>query len=643
MRDIFLLGALCGVLPCAAGGNLCPNPGFENGTEGWSFRDPSYRVEQGVGIGGSAAMVFDCREYRNHHGPKCEIPAKPGRAYRFSGCIKREMVTNMVQIALVRLTKSGEWITQVIAERTNINAVDGDGWAHFEGETDYLDKDSAFLRLYVYIRNGACGRFLADDFCIEELPEDPLADLHSSAYRNAAFAGSVRFVVPVRVSPVDHDPAGLRAEFAFTDAKGVNVVRWMALAADCASITVDVGDIALGGQTVTCRLIDASGMELDSSSLRFTRLDRAPDQPVYIDGNRRFVVHGKPFFPIAITWGKSIKRSEWQTAIEKLKGGPFNVALIYESELTPADLDFFLSYGLMVKYNLKDVYTGFPKVHPPRGVKTESDEIRHVTEKVNLLKNHQGLFAWYTNDEFPPTMANRVRARHELLHQLDAGHPTVVCLDRPFTVNRFLGGFDVVSSDPYPVGSGKPLRLAADWTRTTDTQIYGLMPMLQTVQAFDWSWFQGSRKDPRFPTYEELRSMTWQQIAEGATGVNFFSYSCIYANLKGEAFDRALGDTVRVAEEVKSMTPVLLSDEPAPRIVSDQKDLSLRSWRYEGNVYLVVCDLSGKGSTPNLRLEESYSAVSCREGAEVSLLGDGSLVLKLPPYGVAVVRLTPER
>jgi len=241
-------------------------------------------------------------------------------------------------------------------------------------------------------------------------------------------------------------------------------------------------------------------------------------------------------------------------------------------------------------------------------------------------------------------MAGRVRARHELLHRLDAGHPPAICLDRPFTVGRFLGGFDVVTTDPYPIGNDKPLRLAADWTRTTDAQVYGLMPMLQTVQAFDWGWFPGSWKDPRFPTYEELRSMTWQQIAEGATGVGFFSYSCIYANLKGEAFDRAWGDTVRVASEVKAMSPVLLSLEPAPQLTAVPKDLSTRTWRYQGADYLVACDLSGSGSTHSLSLDGDYSAVSCRAGAKAVLMSDGhSVSLTLPPYGVALVRLTPKR
>lgn len=134
--------------------------------------------------------------------------------------------------------------------------------------------------------------------------------------------------------------------------------------------------------------------------------------------------------------------------------------------------------------------------------------------------------------------------------------------------------------------------------------------------------------------------MTWQQIAEGATGVGFFSYSCIYANLKGEAFDRAWGDTVRVASEVKAMSPVLLSVEPAPKFLGEKpNDLSLRTWRYEGKDYLVACDLSGKPSVRTVRFGTEYGSVSCAPGAEAALAADGAVELKLPAHGVAIVRM----
>ena len=642
MKRTFVLGSLALVLSGFAGENLCLNGDLEKGTEGWTFPDSSYRVEQGAGINGSAAIVFEAKEGRKHDGPRYEIKAKPGRVYRFSGRIKRDTVTNVVQIALVRMTKDHGWITQVVADQTDVNAVNTDGWTLFEGQTAFLDSESAILRLYIYIRNGACGRFCADDFRIEELPEDPLGDLQSSGYRNAAVSGDVTFAVPVRVNPFERKLETLTAELAYKDAAGASRVAKMRIADDLAKATLDAAAFAMGSQTVVVTLKDAAGVQLDTASLPFTRLAAEPNYPVRVDGKGRFVVNGKPFFPIGITWGMSIKRKEWTEAMAKFGNGPFNMVMVYEHDITPKDLDFFLANGMMVKYNLKDVYTGFSQVHPPAGVKTREDEIRYVTEKVRELKDHPGLFAWYTNDEFPPTMADRVRERCALLNRLDPTHPVSVCLCRPYTISAFNGGFDIISSDPYPIGHAvDSLSLAATWTRITSAQTYGLKPMLQTTQAFDWSWFPGNFKNPHFPTYEELRSMTWQLIAEGATGVNYFSYSCIYANLKGEAFDRAWGDTKRVASEVKEMAPVLLSDEPAPHVTVDPDALSLKAWRLDGKVYLAVCDLTGKASAPRLQVPGRYASVTCRDGAEATLAAGGALELKLPPFGVALVRLTP--
>ena len=621
---------------------ICPDGGFENGQGAWKLPDPSYSVQKGVGRDGSAGLVFDSPKPVKHKVPSCSCPAKPGHAYRFTGWLKRETVTNVVQIVLSWHDAKGVGMGQQIGALTANNDGLGGGWRMHEGVSPHLPEGVASVRIFAYVRDGAGGRFVLDDFCVEELPAEPLGTLFCSAYRETAAEGIVKFLAPLRLSALPSSD-GVRATLSYLDVAGGIRSKVMQMDACAASCAIDVKDMAVGRQTVRCSLVSGAGDEIAVSTLEFTRRKERPRRAVGSDLHNRLVVDGKPFFPIGITWGASIPRKDWKKAMEPVRGGPFNMAMVYNVNLTEDDLDFFLENGLRVKFNLKDVYTGCPQVHPPKGVKTEADEERFVANVVNRFKKHPAIIMWYLNDEFPTTMFPRVKRRHEFVHALDPDHPTAICLNMPKMAGAFMGSFDCIGTDPYPVPD-RPIREAAEWARQTREGTFGLRPVVQTAQAYAKKWLGSGAGDGqpgkgRMPTREEMRLMSWQQIIEGANGISYFSYSCIYAGAKGEEFDRIWGDLVAVAGEIKRLSPVLLSVEPAPKVLELTDDAIARTWRFGGETYLAVAGFSGKGGKVRARIEGEYSSVVSEIGPTAILAASGTLDLDMPPMGVAVLRV----
>lgn len=634
------MGGLAGTVDPTWG--ICTDGGFENGQGAWSLPDPSYSVQKGAGRDGSAGLVFDCPKPSKHKVPSCSCPAKPGHAYRFTGWLKRETVTNVVQIVLSWHNAKGVHMGQQIGVLMANNDGIGGGWRMFEGISPHLPEGAAFVRIFAYVRDFAGGRFVLDDFCVEELPAEPLGTLFCSAYREMASEGNVKFLAPLRLRALP-SAAGVRALFSYLDATGNGRKRDMELDAHTASCLIDVKDMAIGRQTVSCSLVSGTGDEIATSTMAFTRCMDKPRRAVDIDSHNRLIVDGKPFFPIGITWGTSIPRKDWRKAMEPIKGSPFNMAMVYEVNLTDEDLDFFLENGLLVKFNLKDVYTAFPQVRPPKGVKTKAEEERFVANVVNRFKNHPAIIMWYLNDEFPTTMFPHVKKRHEFIHALDPDHPTSICLNMPKTVGEFMGAFDCIETDPYPIPD-RPVSLAAEWARETRERTFGLRPVIQTVQAYAKKWFgsgavYGMPGKGRMPTREEMRLMSWQQIIEGANGISYFSYSSIYANAKGEEFDRIWGDLVTVAGEIKRLAPVLLSVESAPKVLEITDDAIARTWRFGGETYLAVAGFSGKGGKVRVMFEGEYSSAVSELGPNATLVATGTLDVEMPPIGVAVFRL----
>ena len=538
---------------------------------------------------------------------------------------------------------------------------DAEGRRKFRICTRVLPFDSTNFRLYFFAAKPAVGRIRYSDIRMTAYERTYAIKMASSAYRDEAFDGDVRFAVSFITDPAKEPQDSLTGTFSFKgqDGKAVNVEA-SSLSSESAECEIPVSSLALGEQDVVFSLSLKNGRLLSSASLQFKRLDSPAKRRVMFDRFERTFVDGKPFFPLGMYWSENTLAKSG--SLERyVRPGVFNALQTYEKAMTPEMLDAFHAKGLMVVASVKDIYAPDPKFFKecrfvPKTVKTEEDETQYVTDVVNRCKSHPALLAWYTCDEFSSRFSERLEKRYRLMKQLDPEHPVFV-LAFTDNIRHFLGALDVGGTDPYPVCSQWPRH--AKWMKARPDEgcvweagktaveeraaMFGLKPLWQVPQAFMWAWDHGGeskRPDLRFPTRLELSSMTWQQIAAGANGIFFYSYGQMLNNCRNEGelhkyFDEI---TVPVAREVKDMTHILLM-EPGPKAEKVPNKTMVRTWRdTDGGVFVLVCNTHPERRKGIVRIEGDWRSAKPVFGGGV-MFKNGALALDMSPIGVAIVKL----
>ena len=295
-----------------------------------------------------------------------------------------------------------------------------------------------------------------------------------------------------------------------------------------------------GGKNVT----------LSSVIQNITRLDdTAPLPKVFIDRQKRTIVDGKPFFPMGFYFSTSLVHAG-SSALGNLSGTPFNYIVsnfcphpssiassqqhtqhhlfaasprfrgasdtvlkflqMPYGEATLAEMDAAAAAGLKVGFSLKDIFFGSHWC--PNVVTSRAVEEQYFKSRVAAFRNHSALLAWYINDELTPAYLPQLKAHQQWLIEGDTDHPSwqVLCENGEF--DDYMGTFDILGSDPYPIGSGnKTTSGVHSEVNTTVFQTDNARPIWEVIQAMNWANYHKGVPCPRChtPTFRETRSMVW--------------------------------------------------------------------------------------------------------------------------------------
>jgi len=218
-----------------------------------------------------------------------------------------------------------------------------------------------------------------------------------------------------------------------------------------------------------------------------------------------------------------------------------------------------------------------------------------------------------------------MKHRYELLRRVDPGHPTYAVLCQIDSLRGMLGSFDVLGTDPYPIGrkDPHPISMVSDWTMRTRRAVFDAKPVWQVPQIFDWGGYKTWKGfTTRAPTEEEMRNMAWQCIACGADGVVPYNYSGLKKMAKRDPFEVQWAKVCRVYGEILKYEQVLLSVEPPPAVAGATAGVFARAWRKDGADWLLVVNTNS----------DSVSV-------PLSVAGHGTVSVTLPALGVEMRRL----
>ncbi len=607
----------------AAAGDVAVSEDFENGVGAWKFSSPRFAVKQGMGVDGSAALVWTGAE-SNDKWEFATLSFKGKVGHEYSLAIKGRPTKDVVGRLYVRLVSKrpdGKRTFFRLDGRPIINnswrTKSMTGWTDLSGCCPPIPPGGEDCMFEIAVLPRTTGSVSFDSLRVVEGEKVVIKWTESSVYRNVAKDGKVKFAAYYTLDPKECPLDSRRVGFRLRDADGKDVF----LAADVASDTfftaeTSVERLAMGEQCVRACIEDArDGRTIDCAKLAFTRVAEMPRRKVYFDSYHRLIVDGKPFFPLGCYGGG---RNEHDSDVYASAG--FNCAVIRTAE----------QVDRLSRRNIKSI------------IDCCGNKTSVVERAVHSFATNENVIAWYTADELPIGFQRSEVKLHRHMHELDRERPTLMVLDQPFQTRDHLASFDLIGTDPYPVcnNPGKKVSDASRYPEIVREMTFGMRPIWQVPQAFDWHWhrrnFHFAMKEHRFPNREEFVSMSWQPIACGVLGLLWYDFDWFMKDIPKEEFEATWGYFKDTVSKMAAHADVFLSVEPTEQPKIDNPAIRARAWKKGDRRYVLVCNVDDKPVSVRLGLDIP-GEMAAVEG-DVPKRDGNNLVYNLAPYAVSFVR-----
>jgi hypothetical protein len=352
------------------------------------------------------------------------------------------------------------------------------------------------------------------------------------------------------------------------------------------------------------------------------------------------IVNKLPFFPFGFYCYSPVYPSLPEE--EVVKG--FNVISPYQKinketlDERKAYMDRSAELGMKVHYNLLSVSGGGGVGSKIEGLTDEEKRERLIAE-IKTFRDHPALLGWYISDEPNGTNVTpeQLEEIYRTIKENDPWHPVSIVFMSPFIVaKRYADALDVVMADPYPIPD-HPVSMPGDVADQLRTEFKGKRPFWIVPQAFG-----GGELWSREPTIQEIRSMTWQSIINGATGIQYFVRQGLNYFPKSSAMWSECG---RMATEVAELTPWLLSDEMTLPVQSYSKNVIVSSRVHNGQLVIMAVNRINEPVSTSFRITGFYNG-SARVLFENRFISVKSGVLsdQIAPFGsqVYLINVNPE-
>src|SRR5664279_2323746 len=344
------------------------------------------------------------------------------------------------------------------------------------------------------------------------------------------------------------------------------------------------------------------------------------------------IVNKLPFFPFGFYCYSPVSPSLPEE--EVVKG--FNMISPYQKILPEtlnerkAYMDRCAELGMKVHYNLLSVSGG-------GGVGSKIDGLSDIEKKERLIseiktfRDHPALLGWYISDEPNGTSMTpeQLEDIYRTVKENDPWHPVSIVFMAPFlSSKKYSDALDIVMADPYPVPD-LPVTKPGDVAGQLRSEFKGKRPFWIVPQAFG-----GGELWSREPTIQEIRSMTWQSIINGATGIQYFVRQGLNYFPKSAATWSECG---RMATEVAELTPWLLSEEETMPVVCSSGNVIVTSRMHNGQLAIMAVNKINEPVSASFKIT-GLSAGQARvmfENRFVSLRG-GVITDQLSPFGTQV-------
>ncbi|HPD15394.1 MAG TPA: hypothetical protein PLE19_10615 [Planctomycetota bacterium] len=574
------------------------NPGFEADWDGWLPRNAAAFALDAAARSGKACVRLNCGQ-ATPYVPSLRQPLKdlgPGiYALRFwvrtrdlGGASKGDGA----RVSIEYLLQDGQraWPSTSVFRGT------GD-WRQEELRVlipPELKPGSAAISLHRY--GGASGgQALFDDFALERIRPAPAeAYLLYPNYRGYLpddGPAAVRLWVRANDAKAT-EPAGVEAR-RMGDDKPIATAHLGAGTREQV-VELDASKWPLGRYEVEARL---GSYRTPPYIVHKIAAEQRKSLAVWFDAHQVMHVAGKPVFPFGLYnttrhfANGELDFDEEAARLKKMAEAPVNANTNYwwwpcGTAVRQRYLAEMQRHGLGYFDCVNNAFPPFPRTPcvaelVPEAAKLEkldSQELvdAYLTRLAAAMRDLPAFHGWYVMDERGFDDVPRHFHQYRVLRRADPGHPTFGVSNLPLELPLWRDTLDVFGLDPYPLfnmKAGRPLSMVGEWTRAGMAATHGSRPVWMVIQ-----FFQGWSTD-RWPTAEELRTMSLMAIAEGARGLYYWSFgnrglmSVANAQQQEDYWQRL----VKVTKELKALEPALVAPD-APQAVKAVSDPRVR-WR----------------------------------------------------------------
>ena len=344
---------------------------------------------------------------------------------------------------------------------------------------------------------------------------------------------------------------------------------------------------------------------------------------VWIDKHGRTVTDGKPMLPVGIY---TMDLTEKDLKIISDCGFDFIIPYTLTLNYRPFGSQNKNTYKRIqaaldtcVKYNLR---VALPLLNEQAGFEGNPDAEAIYRKMIATVKNHRGLFCYFTADEVTLEKLARKQRRRELIASLDPFHPVFV---NDYVPDRFAQQrriCDVFGYDIYPVTESKNTSLASSSIELNRWKNLPPFPLWFVPQAWQ-SWL----------THRQMLAHALSGAVFGAKGFALYSYNT-NTNKDPEVRKKLLPGMKQTARQLRELEPWIISTANAPEMSltppsrpGQTNSVNARAFRDENGRDAIVIVSDGPG-TAQAAIQFSGSAGLVSKYGNTVNAGNGKYLYK---------------
>ncbi len=387
-------------------------------------------------------------------------------------------------------------------------------------------------------------------------------------------------------------------------------------------------------------------------------------------GDGQMLLDGQPFFPIAAPYVIPLPINEYNldNAFTWLKKVGFNTVYSGRNSKYKDYMDKVAEYGMKMY------------VMPGNSNGANCNNLDEMLENIAREYRHPAVLAWYIGDDTAShNSPEEMMRKNEAIKAVDPYHLTVqadamhavhpfapIAADNDTSRYRPVVNFaDSFRVELYPVHdfSEKNARecvptLIDDMkTINRDNRDFATSPknIWAVVQYFEgWTDTMEKASWKHFPTWQELRAMTWGSIIHGARGMQWYSYryetkrfvhGFMYKEETRENIRRLVGELTTLVDVINQ--PANLSAPSVAILSGPAKDafqndsISIMARKHDGTTYVFALNSAYEPVKARITLPGFVKATVLFEGERTIKVENGALVDEYQPYDVHIYKLEP--